>query len=141
MHGICRCAEETGNIWVDALKDHPLVLHTYDSKERQNSFWWAPFVLDSDKLKVPLKQFLAAMVAEGVPVYGPLWPELYKEEVLRKKQGSGTSNYPFNTPAAEKMDYTNVECPTAKWLAERTLSFFAIRSMDQPPGKICGCIQ
>ncbi len=115
-----------GQFLIDALKDHPLVLHgPFDSEERQNSFWWAPFVLDLDKLKVSLKQFLAAMVAEGVPVYGPLWPELYKEEVLREKRGSGPCNYPFNTPAAEKMDYANVECATAKWLAERTLSFFA----------------
>jgi len=115
-----------GQFLIDALKDHPLVLHIpFDSEERQNSFWWAPFVLDLDKLQVSLKQFLAAMVAEGVPVYGPLWPELYKEEVLRKKRGCGPSNSPFNTPDAEKMDYAQVECPTAKWLAERTISFFA----------------
>ncbi|NMA19125.1 MAG: DegT/DnrJ/EryC1/StrS family aminotransferase [Lentisphaerae bacterium] len=115
-----------GQYLIDALKDHPLVLHTpYDSEERQNSFWWAPFVLDLERLNVSLKQFLAAMGAEGVPVYGPLWPELYKEEVLRAKRGCGSDNYPFNTPAAAKMDYANIECPTAKWLAERTISFFA----------------
>ncbi len=115
-----------GQYLIDALKDHPLVLHCpFDSEERKNSFWWAPFVLDIEKMKVPMKQFLAAMAAEGVPVYGPLWPELYKEEVLREKCGMGPDNYPFNTPAAAKMDYKKVECPTAKWLAERTISFFS----------------
>jgi len=115
-----------GQFLIDALKDHPLVLHCpFDSEERQNSFWWAPFVLDFEKLKVDLKQFLAAMTAEGVPVYGPLWPELYKEEVLRKKRGFEPDNHPFNSPAAAKLDYANMQCPTAKWLAQRTISFFA----------------
>ena len=115
-----------GEYLINALKDHPLVLHCpFDSEERKNSFWWAPFVLDIDNMKVNMKQFLAAMAAEGVPVYGPLWPELYKEDVLRDKCGMGKENYPFNTPNAAKMDYKNVECPTAKWLSERTISFFA----------------
>ena len=115
-----------GQYLIDALKDHPLVLHVpFDSEERRNSFWWAPFVLEIGKLKVPMKHFLAAMAAEGVPVFGPLWPELYKEDTLRNKQGVGPENYPFNTPAAAAMDYTEVECPTAKYLAERTISFFA----------------
>ena len=126
-----------GQYLIDALKDHPLVLHCpFDSEERKNSFWWAPFVLDIEKMTVPMKQFLAAMAAEGVPVYGPLWPELYKEDVLQEKRGVGADNDPFNTPAAAKMDYAKVECPTAKWLAERTISFFAhpnyeIRHMEK----------
>ena len=126
-----------GEYLIAALKDHPLVLHCpFDSEERRNSFWWAPFALDIEKMKVSMTQFRAAMAAEGVPVYGPLWPELYKEDTLRNKQGIGADNYPFNTPAAAKMDYTKVECPTAKWLAERTISFFAhpnyeIRHMEK----------
>ncbi len=115
-----------GKLLTEALEDHPLVLHSpFDSKERQNSFWWAPFVLDIEKLKVPMKKFIPAMAAEGVPVFGPLWPELYREEVLREKRGFGRSNYPFNTANAKKIDYSKVECKTAKWLAERTISFFA----------------
>ena len=65
------------------------------------------------------------MEAEGIPVFGPLWPELYKEEVLKGKRGRGHLNYPFNAANAGKIDYSKVECKTAKWLAERTISFFA----------------
>lgn len=115
-----------GKFLIEALKNHPLVLQVpFDSEERQNSFWWTPFVLDIEKLKVPMKQFIAAMEAEGVPVFGPLWPELYKEEVLREKRGYGHLNHPFNAPDANKIDYSKIECKTAKWLAERTISFFA----------------
>ncbi|MDD4102409.1 MAG: DegT/DnrJ/EryC1/StrS family aminotransferase [Kiritimatiellae bacterium] len=35
-----------GKMLKKALEKHPLVLHTpVDTKERQNSYWWAPFVL------------------------------------------------------------------------------------------------
>jgi dTDP-4-amino-4,6-dideoxygalactose transaminase len=110
---------------IDALKDHPLVLYPpLNTEERQNVFWWAPFVLDADKLKVPVKQFVAAMEAEGVPVYGVQWPEMYKEGAYTEKNGFGSLQYPFNDPNARKIDYTKVECKKAHWLSERTMSFF-----------------
>lgn len=114
-----------GRFLIEALEDHPLVLHPpLDTEERQNSFWWAPFVLDLERMKVPLKEFISAMGAEGVPVFGPLWPELYKEEVLIEKRGSGRSNHPFDDSTARRIDYSKVECKTAKWLSERTISLF-----------------
>ena len=114
-----------GRFLIDALKDHPLVLHPpIDTEERKNAFWWAPFVIDTDRLKVPMKQFLAAIEAEGVPVYGVLWPEMYKEKAYTERVGFGRLNYPFNDPNARKIDYTKVECKKAKWLSDRTLSFF-----------------
>ena len=115
-----------GTMLIEALGDHPLVLHPpFDSEERQNSFWWAPFVLDIEKLKVPMKQFISAMAAEGVPLWGPLWPELYKEKTLIEKRGLGRLNHPFNDPNTRDIDYSKVECKTSKWLSERTISFFA----------------
>lgn len=114
-----------GRFLIEALKDHPLVLYPpLDTEERKNAFWWAPFVLDIDRLKVPMKQFIAAMEAEGVPVYGVLWPEMYKEKAYTERVGFGRLNYPFNDPNARFIDYTKVECKTAKYLSERTLSFF-----------------
>jgi len=69
-----------GRMLKKALEKHPLVLHApVDTKERRNSYWWAPFVLDTDKLTCTIKEFIKAVAAEGVPVYGVLWPEMYKE--------------------------------------------------------------
>ncbi len=117
---------KNAEILIEAVKDHPLIMHLpVDTEERRNSYWWVPLVLDIDKLKVTMKEFLSAMVAEGVPVFGPLWPEIYKEEVLVKKIGNGHLNYPFNAPGVRDIDYSKVECKTAKWLSERTISFFA----------------
>ena len=114
-----------GRFLIDALKDHPLVLYPpLDTEERKNAFWWAPFVIDTDRLKVPMKQFIAAIEAEGVPVYGVLWPEMYREKAYTERVGFGRLNYPFNDPNARFIDYTKVECKKAKWLSDRTISFF-----------------
>ncbi len=117
---------KNGLALIKAMKDHPLVLEVpFDSDERQNSFWWAPFALDIEKVTVPVKQFVAALCAEGVPAFGALWPELYKEEVLRQRNGAGRTNHPFGHSETTRIDYAKVECPNSKWLAERTISFFA----------------
>ena len=116
---------KNGRFLADALKGHPLVLSVpLDTPERENAYWWAPFILDSARLKVPVKQFVSAVEAEGVPVYGVQWPEMYKEEAYIQKNGFGRLKYPFNDPNARKIDYSKVECKKAKWLFERTMSFF-----------------
>ena len=105
--------KRNGRFLIEALKNHPLVLHTpVDTEVRQNSFWWAPFVLDIDRLKVPMKQFRKAMEAEGVPVYGALWPELYKEKAF------------IDYMKTRNIYKPDIECKTARWLSERTISLF-----------------
>ena len=114
-----------GRILIKGLKNHPLVLHApVDTPERQNSFWWAPFVLDTDKLTCSCKEFIKAVGAEGVPVYSVLWPEMYKERAYVERNGFGIAGYPFNDPRARNIDYSAFNCKTANWLTERTISFF-----------------
>jgi dTDP-4-amino-4,6-dideoxygalactose transaminase len=114
-----------GKLLIEALKDHPLVLHPpLDTEERQNAFWWAPFVLDADRLKVTVKEFVHAMEAEGVPVYGVQWPEMYREKAYVEQNGFGSLKYPFKDPNARAIDYTKCECKKAIYLSERTMSFF-----------------
>jgi dTDP-4-amino-4,6-dideoxygalactose transaminase len=114
-----------GKMLIEALKDHPAVLHVpVDTEERQNAFWWAPFVLDINNLKCTTKEFIKAMEAEGVPVYGVQWPEMYQEQVYVERNGFGKLKYPFEDPNARKIDYTKVKCETAGWLSGRTISFF-----------------
>lgn len=114
-----------GRMLRDALKDHPLVLRTpIDDPDRINAYWWAPFVLDIERLSVPLSRFLKAMEAEGVPVYGVQWPEMYAERAYVEQRGFGRLQYPFRDPNARKIDYTQVQCTRARWLSSRTMSFF-----------------
>ena len=114
-----------GKMLLEALGKHPLVSHTpVDTEERQNAWWWAPFVLDLDKLSCDIKTFIAAIGAEGVPVYSVLWPEMYKERAYMDRNGFGTANYPFEDPKSRKIDYSGVECKTARWMTDRTMCFF-----------------
>ena len=114
-----------GRMIIEALKGHPLVLHVPpDTEERKNAFWWCPLVIDIEKLNCSAKEFVAAINAEGVPAYTVLWPEMYKEEAYVLRKGFGTANYPFEDPGAQRIDYTQVNCPTAHWLTDRTISFF-----------------
>lgn len=114
-----------GKMLLSALGKHPVVLHApVDTQERQNAYWWAPFVLDLDKLSCDIKTFINAVGAEGVPVYSVLWPEMYKERAYTERNGFGTANYPFDDPKARKIDYTKVDCKTAKWMTNRTMCFF-----------------
>ena len=116
---------KNGRYLAKELKGHPLVISgPLDTPERENAYWWAPFVLSPDKLKVTVKQFVAAVEAEGIPVYGVQWPEMYKEEAYTQKNGFGGLKYPFNDPNARQIDYSKVECKKAKWLSDRTMSFF-----------------
>ena len=118
---------KNGEYLIKELKDHPLVyaapLHT---KERRSAFWWAPFVLNIEKFKkgITMKEFLAAMGKEGVPVYSVLWPEMYKEEAFANRRGFGSANYPFYDPRARVIDYTKFNCEHANWLTDRTMCFF-----------------
>jgi dTDP-4-amino-4,6-dideoxygalactose transaminase len=71
-----------------------------------------------------MKEFLAAMGKEGVPVYSVLWPEMYKEEAFANRRGFGSANYPFYDPRARVIDYTKFNCEHANWLTDRTMCFF-----------------
>lgn len=114
-----------GQMLIEQLKDHPLVLSApVDTEERQNSYWWAPFILKTELLSCDIKTFIAAVEAEGVPVYSVLWPEMYMEQAYIERNGFGIAKYPFHDPKARNIDYTNVKCEKAAWITDRTISFF-----------------
>lgn len=82
----------------EALVDHPLIIETpVDDQERQNAFWWAPYVVDTSRLSVSVNALAAAMAAEGVPIYTVQWPEMYREEVYTKRRGFGRLNLALRT--------------------------------------------
>ena len=114
-----------GKALMEGLKGHPLVKYMpIDTKDRQNSFWLVPFVLDTTKLKVPMSQFIKAVQAEGAAAYAILWPEMYKEEAFAKQKGFGSRNYPFRDPAHRKIDYSKTLCPVAHSMSDATISFW-----------------
>jgi len=117
--------KKLGKALIKGLKGHPLIKYLpVDTKERENSFWLVPFVVDTSKLKCTMKEFIAAVQAEGACAYSVLWPEMYKEEAFSKQKGFGSRQYPFKDPAHRKIDYTKFNCKTAHELADSTISFW-----------------
>ena len=120
--------KKLGKALIKGLAGHPLIKYLpIDTPERENCFWLVPFVLDISKLKdgITIKQFVAAVQAEGVAAYSILWPEMYKEEAYTKQKGFGSRQYPFKDPAFGKgIDYTKCFCPVAHSLEASTISFW-----------------
>ena len=71
-----------------------------------------------------VKEFIAAVQAEGACAYSVLWPEMYREEAFAKQKGFGSRHYPFGDPAHRKIDYTKFNCKVAHSLADSTISFW-----------------
>ena len=114
-----------GKALVCGLKGHPLVKYPpVDTEDRQNAFGLVPFVLDAAKLKCTMRQFIAAVQAEGAAAHSVLWPEMYKEEAFARQRGFGRRQYPFRDPAARTIDYAKVSCPVAHSMADATISFW-----------------
>ena len=117
--------KKLGKALIKGLAGHPLVKYApVDTPERQNAFWLVPFVLDTSKLKCTMKEFIAAVQAEGAFAYSVLWPEMYKEEAYTKQKGFGSRQYPFKDPAARKIDYTKFNCKVENSLADSTIAFW-----------------
>lgn len=111
-----------GEMLIEMLKDCPQVLRLpIDTPQRRNGFWLFPVIVDTDALKVDVKQVVAALTAEGIPCGPVLWPQCYKEKVYQQKQGFGRLGYPFGDPNArqEAVDYTKDYCANAAWVESR----------------------
>ncbi len=105
-----------------------LYLPPHNDGLRQNGFWVYPLVLDIEKLRCTIREFVAALGKEGIPCGPVFWPQSYKERAFQERRGFGRLNYPFGDPNADPRatDYTRVHCPNAAWLEERTLVLFTL---------------
>ncbi len=93
-----------------------------NTPERRNAYWQFPIVLNLEALRVPVKQVVQALEAEGVPAGPVMWPQCYREKAYREHNGFGKLKYPFEDPSArpEAVDYAECQCEDAAWLEERT---------------------
>ena len=109
----------------------PEVLHVppHDPPKVENGFWVYPLVLDIDRVRCTVREFVAALGAEGIPCGPVFWPQSYKEKAYWNRRGFGRFNYPFGDPKARKAatDYRKVHCPNAAWLEERTLVLYTLQ--------------
>lgn len=93
-----------------------------DTPERRNSYWLYPISMRMERLSCDIKQFTAALGAEGIPAGPVLWPQCYQEKAYQERRGFGRLSYPFGDPSArpEAVQYDKVYCPNAAYLEKNT---------------------
>ena len=106
----------------------------YNSKERENSYWWYPITLDLDAIDCKAQDVLKELAGMKIPCYGIQWPEAYEEKAYQEHGGFGTSNFPFKSTEytdPKSVDYKSVVCPRAKSLRDRTVCLFLHPSWEE----------
>ena len=99
----------------------------HNSKKRQNSYWWYPILIDPDAVDIKAKEFISELVDMGIPCSGILWPESYLEAAYQEGVGFGNAHFPFKSKEytdEKSVDYSNVVCPVARSLRDKTVSLF-----------------
>ena len=57
-----------------------------------NAYWKYPLQLDLDKLSCGIEELREAVVAEGIPDAGSLWPETYDEPLFKDRPPTRCAN-------------------------------------------------
>lgn len=116
-------------ILINALKtsDH-IKYFPVDTPERQNGWYVLAFSLEVERMKCDIKQFVAAVAAEGAPVWKVFWPQCHTERAFQEHHAFGRTGFPFKSreyadPAS--VDYREVEVPNARWHEAHTFTCFA----------------
>lgn len=116
--------QRNGQILIDQLKDikqiEYLAIHT---EERKNGFFVFPITLRINDLTCTMKDFLAALAAEGVPNHPVFWPQCYNERAFTEHHGFGRDEFPFESKEytnPKSVEYDKVECPNSAWHQDRT---------------------
>lgn len=116
-------------ILAKSLANHPLVKKLPEPVANTvPSYWLYPIVIDKRKLRkgITVREVVAALQAEGVPAYSILWPEMFREELYRKRRGTGNCNFPFGAGGQDSrsIDYAHCSTPVAHSLLLSTIGFW-----------------
>lgn len=93
--------------------------------------WSAEF--DVPALGVSRKTLLAALEAEGFPLYGGYVAPIYRLPVFRQRIAIGRGGFPFNLT---NRGYADGLCPVTERLHDRDLFFFENCGLDPAPEQI-----
>jgi len=116
-------------ILINALKTSEHIKYfPIDTPERQNGWYVLAFSLEVERMKCDIKQFVAAVAAEGAPVWKVFWPQCHTERAFQEHHAFGRTGFPFKSreyadPAS--VDYREVEVPNARWHEAHTFTCFA----------------
>ena len=122
-------------ILVNALKTSRRIKYfPIDTPERQNGWYVLAFSLDVENMKCDIQQFVAAVSAEGAPVWKVFWPQCHTERAFQEHNAFGRTGFPFKSkeyadPAS--VNYHNVDVPNARWHETHTFTCFAFPTYSE----------
>ncbi len=116
-------------ILVDALRGSKAIKYfPVDTPERQNGWYAMAFSLDLEQMNCDIKEFVAAVTAEGAPVWKVFWPQCHTERAFQEHNAFGRSGFPFKSKEyadRASVDYSDVQVPNARWHEAHTFTCFA----------------
>jgi dTDP-4-amino-4,6-dideoxygalactose transaminase len=116
-------------ILLDALKTSKRIKYfPIDTPERQNGWYVLAFSLDVESMRCDIKQFVAAVSAEGAPVWKVFWPQCHTERAFQELNAFGRTGFPFKSKEyadSASVNYQHVEVPNARWHEDHTFTCFA----------------
>jgi dTDP-4-amino-4,6-dideoxygalactose transaminase len=127
--------KRNAQILISALKPSKLIKYfPIDTPERQNGWYVLAFSLDVENMKCDIKEFVAAVSAEGAPVWKVFWPQCHTERAFQEHNAFGRTGFPFKSkeyadPAS--VDYKHVEVPNARWHEAHTFTCFAFPTYSE----------
>lgn len=102
----------------------PHVVHVYSTY---------PVRYDAEAIGIPKKQFMAALEAEGIPVWGGYPHPLYDTPLFRERIAYGSAGCPFScTLSGMGVTYAGHSCPVAEEHCRSVFGFSTIR----PPSTV-----
>jgi dTDP-4-amino-4,6-dideoxygalactose transaminase len=132
-------------IVMDRLVGLPQVKYMpIDTPERRNGWYVMAFSLDLENMACDIKQFVAAVVAEGAPCWKVFWPQCHTEKAFMESKAFGNSGFPFTSKEysnPDSADYSKVEVPNAQWHEEHTFTCFGFpTSTKEDMGQVADAI-
>ena len=121
--------KRNARILIDALKTSPLIKYfPIDTPERQNGWYVLAFSLEIENMGCDIKQFVAAVSAEGAPVWKVFWPQCHTERAFQEHHAFGRTGFPFKSKEYANpgsVNYKAVDVPNARWHEAHTFTCFA----------------
>jgi dTDP-4-amino-4,6-dideoxygalactose transaminase len=122
-------------ILMDALKTSKRIKHfPIDTPERRNGWYVLAFSLEVEAMKCGIKEFVAAVSAEGAPVWKVFWPQCHTERAFQEHHAFGRTGFPFKSreyASAASVNYSEVAVPNARWHESHTFTCFAFPTYSE----------
>lgn len=124
LDGVIANRQRAGTMLTDLLQGTPGLSIPSLPEDSASVFWLYPITVDTQVLGASVKEFAAAIAAEGVGVSPGYVTPLYLTPALAEGHTFGDSHFPFDSPYTNRSftEYRKGLCPNAEAMKERMVT-------------------